>query len=105
MPFSFPIPDFDMLLKLHQDDPEAFEALRTRLLQNAVDAAPPERRNSLERLLGRIEAARSRATPQQAAIQAFEMMADSLQELRLSWQQACFAISELQTQVLLQRLR
>lgn len=105
MPSPCPVPDFDMLLKLHQQDPEAFEALRSHLLQNAIDAAPPERRTSLERLLVRINAERSCATSQQAAVQAFRMMADSLQELRISWHQACHAISELQTQLLLQRLR
>jgi hypothetical protein len=105
MPLPSSIPDFDMLLKLYQDDQEAFEALRMHLLQEAVDSAPPDRRNSLERLLGRINTARAGLTPQQAASQAFGMMADSLQELRISWQQACFAMSELQTHILLQRIR
>ena len=105
MPLHPATPDFDMLVRLYQEDLEAFEALRLHVLQDAVDAAPPERRKSLTRLLDRINATRSAATPQQAASQAFEMMADSLQELRLSWQQASCALSELQTQILLQRIR
>lgn len=105
MPLPSSIPDFDMLLKLYRDDQQAFEALRLHLLQEAVESAPPDRRTSLERLLERINAARSGVTPQQAASQAFEMMADSLKELRISWQQACYALSELQTHILLERVR
>lgn len=105
MPLPSSIPDFDMLLKLYEEDQEAFEVLRMHLLQEAVNSAPPERRNHLEKLLWRINTARSNLTPQQAANQAFEMMADSLQELRVSWQQACLAISELQMRLLLERVR
>lgn len=105
MPLPSSIPDFDMLLKLYREDQEAFETLRMDLLQEAVDSAPADRRKNLERLLGQINSARSGLTPQQAASQAFEMMADSLKDLRISWQQACFALSELQTHLLLERVR
>ncbi|WP_158592213.1 DUF3135 domain-containing protein [Noviherbaspirillum sedimenti] len=106
MPLPTAIPDFDMLVTLHQHDPQAFEALRCHLLQEALDAAPAARRASLELLLGRIEAARAAsASPQQAASIAFAMMAESLQELRDSWQQAFHALSELQTHLLLEKVR
>jgi len=105
MPIYPAIPDFDMLVRLYQEDQDAFEALRHHLLRDAVNSAPPERQKSLARLLERINAGRTGATPQQAAIQAFEMMADSLQDLRISWHQACSAMSELQTQLLLHRMR
>lgn len=100
------IPHFDMLRALYEQDRESFEALRRHLLQDALAAAPAERRPSLERLLGRIEATRAAAgTPEQAATLAFEMMAESLQELRASWHQACYALSELQTRLLIEKIR
>jgi len=105
MPLHPAIPDFDMLVTLYQHDREAFEALRRHLLQDALDAAPPERRPGLERLLFHIEAERA-ATPQRhAASMAFEMMAESLQELRLGWQGALSALTELQTRILLEKVR
>ncbi|TCS34722.1 uncharacterized protein DUF3135 [Paucimonas lemoignei] len=100
------IPDFDMLVSLHEHDPEAFEALRRHLLWDAVRAAPVEHQPSLERLLARIEATRASAgSPAQAANQAFEMMAESLKELRESWHQACHSLSELQARLLIERVR
>lgn len=106
MPLHPPLPDFDVLVRLHQQDPQAFETLRCHLLQDALATAPPPRRAGLERLLARIEATRAEAaTPQQAASLAFGLMAESLQELRQSWQQACHALGELQTRLLLERVR
>ena len=100
------IPDFDMLLTLYQQDREAFEALRRHLLQNALDSAPAEQRPGLQRLLARIEASRAAAaTPEQAATQAFEMMAESLRELRQSWNQVCQVLSELQSRLLIEKVR
>lgn len=100
------IPDFDMLVTLHQHDQEAFDALRRHLLRDAINAAPAEQRPSLERLLARIEATRASAsTPEQAANLAFEMMAESLKELRQSWNQVCHTLSELQARLLIERVR
>lgn len=100
------IPDFDMLVKLHTYDQEAFEALRRHLLRDAINAAPLEQRPSLERLLARIEATRASAgSPEQAAGLAFEMMAESLKELRESWNQVCHTLSELQARILIERVR
>jgi hypothetical protein len=100
------IPDFDMLVSLHQQDREAFEALRRHLLRDAVNAAPAAQRPGLERLLARIEANRASArTPEQAASQAFDMMTESLRELRQSWHQACHELSALQTRLLIERVR
>jgi len=100
------IPDFDMLVQLHQHDREAFEALRRHLLRDAINAAPAVQRPGLERLVARIDATRASAgTPEQAAGMAFEMMAESLKELRQSWNQVCEALSELQTRLLIERVR
>lgn len=99
-------PDFDTLVALHECDQDAFESLRRSLLEEAVASAPACRQPALHRLLRRIEANRAEAaSPQQAVAQAFIAMADSLQELRLAWQQAFHALGELQTQILLERVR
>lgn len=100
------IPDFDMLVKLYEHDCEAFESLRCHLLRDAINAAPAAHRPGLEKLLVRIDATRvSAATPEQAAGMAFEMMAESLKELRQSLHQACQALSELQGRLLIERVR
>ncbi len=100
------VPDFDTLVALHQQDAQAFEAFRRHLLQEAVDSAPPTRRPALRQLVRRIDAARASAgTPLQATAIAFEMMQDSLHELHGHWQQAYQALVELQTGLLMEKMR
>ncbi len=99
-------PDFDTLVALHQHDAQAFESFRKHLLREAINSAPPARRPSLEQLLQRIEATREAAkTPMEAAASAFNLMMDSLQELQGSWHGASYAITELQTALLIERVR
>lgn len=103
---SVKLPEFDVLVSIAQQDPEAFENFRRRLLREAVDEAPPEHRESLEQLLVRIEDARSEATsPAEAAGIAFRMMTDSVAQLQDGWEQALDAMAGLQTALLLERLR
>ena len=100
------LPDFDMLAALHRQDPEALEIFRRRLLREAVDAAPAVHRPSLEQLLTRIEDARSTASsPLEAAATAFRMMCESVERLQEGWEQALQSVAELQTAVLIERLR
>lgn len=100
------VPSFDMLVSLHQQDAEAFEAFRTHLLQEAIDSAPPSRRPGLRQLLRRIDTARAEAaTPMEAAEVAFDMMVESVQELSNSWQQAGSELAALQTQLALEQAR
>ncbi|WP_019142641.1 DUF3135 domain-containing protein [Noviherbaspirillum massiliense] len=101
-----PIPDFDMLVALHQQDPEAFEAFRRHLLRDAVDAAPPEHRERLQQLLTHIDSVRdAAATPLEAMVAAFRMMQDSLGDLRFQWQRAHEALAGFQTSLLIASLR
>lgn len=103
---SVTMPDFDTLVSLHQQDPEALEMFRRHLLREAVDSAPPEQRPALEKLLERIEVARSSAaTPIEAAGIAFRMMRDSVNELNATWDQAMQEMAHLQTSLLIERLR
>ncbi|WP_238482539.1 DUF3135 domain-containing protein [Noviherbaspirillum aridicola] len=100
------LPDFDVLLAIHREDPEALERFRRHLLREAVDSAPLQHRDSLEELLRRIEEARSEARdPVDAAAIAFRMMRDSVDRLQASWDEALHAVSGMQARVLIERMR
>lgn len=100
------LPDFDVLLSIHKQDPEAFEHFRRHLLREAVNAAPPAHRQTLEELLVRIETARDAAkTPMDAAVSAFRMMSDSMERLQEGWNQAMCAAAGMQAQLLIERMR
>lgn len=100
------LPDFDVLLAIHRDDPEALEQFRRHLLREAVDAAPAAHRKSLEELLVRIEESRAAARdPLDAAAIAFRMMRDSVDRLQASWSDALDAVSGMQASVLIERMR
>ena len=100
------LPDFDTLSRLYNEDPEAFEAFRRHLLRQAVDEAPRRHRPALEELLLCIEANRQRAaTPADAAIGAFQMMRQSVTQLGAAWQLGLQSMAQLQSDVLMQKLR
>ena len=100
------LPDFEVLAALHQQDPEALEQFRKHLLREAVNAAPPAHRSSLEQLLARIESERKNATcPMDAAMIAFRMMRDSVERLHHSWGNALHTVADLQATLLIERLR
>lgn len=103
---NIPLPDFDVLVALHQHDPDALEDFRRHALREAVDYAPLEHRASLEQLLKQIEAARETATsPMEAAALAFRMMQDSVARLHGGWEQARDAVAGLQASLIIERLR
>jgi hypothetical protein len=100
------IPDFDLLVSIHRQDPEAFEHFRRHLLREAVAAAPEIYRHSLEQLLVRIEAVRESACdPTDAALAAFRMMRDSVESLQQNWEQVRYAAADMQARMLIDRLR
>lgn len=100
------LPEFDVLVALHQHEPEAFEAFRRNMLRQAVDVAPPAHRPALEQLLHRIEEERAAAvTPLEAATKAMRMMADSVGRLHGAWDQAREAVAGLQAALIIERLR
>jgi hypothetical protein len=103
---STPLPDFDSLRRLHEDDPEGFEQFRAQLLREAVESAPLVHRPALESLLSRIDTARLAApTPMEAAHVAFRMMRDSMTLLTQGWEQAQAAIAEWQAALIIERIR
>lgn len=94
------LPDFDTLVALHRQDPEAFEQFRQHALQHAVNAAPLHCRPALDELVEAIDAARHRATsPEDAAVIAFRLMQGSVNQLQNSWLLAQNAIVSLQKQL------
>lgn len=100
------LPDFDVLMAMHQHDPEALERFRRHVLRAAVDNAPEEHRPSLERLLVEIETARtSAATPMEAAVNAFRLMQASVVRLHDGWEKALDAVAGLQTTLVIERAR
>ncbi len=100
------MPDFDFLVKLHKNDPDGLEQFRKHMLREAVDAAPPVHRQSLERLLERIETAHATASnPLDAARIAFRMMSDSVNQLQDAWGQTRCAMAGLQASMLIDRAR
>jgi hypothetical protein len=106
MESSTRLPDFDTLVALNRDSPEAFEQLRRKLLADAVDAAPVRHQPALKNVLVRIEEARSSAaTPLEATVIASRMMHESLGSLSLAWKQAQSDLAGLQAALLIERCR
>jgi hypothetical protein len=106
MSLGIHLPDFDALMALYKEDPEAFEEFRKGLLRDAIGRAPQEHRPALERVLKQIEAAREAASsPTESMLLAFKMMQDSLTQLRGGWEKAQYALAELQTSLIIERLR
>lgn len=100
------LPDFDTLTRLYREDPAAFESFRRHLLRQAVDEAPGRQRPALEELLLCIEANRQKAaTPADAALGAFEMMRQSVNQLNAAWKAGLQSIAQMQTDALLKKLR
>lgn len=100
------LPDFDTLVALHRESPQAFEALRRQLLNEAVASAPVQYRASLEKVLMRIEEARSTAaTPMEAALIASRLMQESVGSLSVAWKQAHSRLAGLQAALLIERCR
>jgi hypothetical protein len=99
------LPDFNVLSSLHQQDPEAFEDFRRKVLNEFVESAPLIHRATLEQLVRRIESAReAAANPMEALMIASRMMHESLNQLHDAWEQARYAVAGLQTAVVLDRL-
>jgi len=79
------LPDFDTLMQLAKDDPEALERLRQNSIAELLDSAPSHMRRRLEGLQFQIDAKRKIAkTPMQACITISRMMHESFEELRLA---------------------
>ncbi len=76
------LPEFDLLMRLAQENPEELESLRDRLNQQLIESAPERMQHRLKGLLFQIDAKRRVANnPMQSCMGVYEMMQDSLFEL------------------------
>ena len=76
------LPDFDTLMRLAQNSPEEFEALRDILNRELIESAPAHMQARLRGLLFQIDGRRRTASnPTQSCVSVFAMMQDSLMEL------------------------
>jgi hypothetical protein len=106
MKTSIGIPDFTTLSTLYQENPAAFEALRRRILNDAVNAAPAKHRIGLQCTLHRIEAShKAAATPLEGVVAACRMMNESWGRLMDAWDLLQHEIAALQTIVVLERVK
>lgn len=79
------LPAFDDLVTLAQDDPEALEDLRMRLVNAVIASAPPHLQPRLRGLQFRIDMERRRAkTPMAACLKISAMMHETFERLRLA---------------------
>lgn len=76
------LPDFDTLLQLHREDPEALERLRHDLTSELMNKAPDHTRRRLEGLQFRINMELRRAgNPTARFLRLSDMMHESFSEL------------------------
>ena len=86
---SLDLPDFDQLVKLAQEDPEALEALRKQLCESLIQQAPESYQQRLRGLQFKIDMERRRAkTPMAACIKLSSLMQDSFYKLRMALNEA-----------------
>lgn len=96
---SVELPDFDTMARLAKEDPAAFEAMRKRILRQAIDSAPEAHRPNLEKTLREIEATRASATtPEDAVLRANQAMMDSFNTMNAKMAEAQYALKDLDNQ-------
>lgn len=106
MQLQIKTPDYDALSKLFQESPAEFEALRRKILNEAVAATDADHRPALQKTLLCIEEARqTAATPLEAAEAAFRLMSDSCNLLKDEWSVLNRELTTLQAILLLERVR
>ncbi len=77
------LPAFDTLKALANEDPEALETLRTRLVAEVIDRAPSHQRAQLQGLQFVLDMERRRAkNPMQCCIRMSQLMHERVDRLR-----------------------
>ena len=76
------LPNFDELLRLAKEDPEALERLREDHIAHIIDNCPEQNKQRLRGLQFQIDAIRKTHTPMGACLKISKMMHDKLFELR-----------------------
>ncbi|MET0050653.1 MAG: DUF3135 domain-containing protein [Candidatus Thiodiazotropha sp.] len=101
--FDYANPDFDDLLRLAQDDPERFEAVRQKTIATYIETLPDDRQDLMRRLQWRIDQERRNRTPLSACIRISSLMWENLlgtqgllgymQKVSLGGQADCSAVT------------
>ncbi|GAC1411658.1 MAG: hypothetical protein NVSMB6_13130 [Burkholderiaceae bacterium] len=100
------LPDFDTLMHLHRRSPDAFEALRIKLLNDCIARSPAIHHATAKRLVVRMEEVRANAkTPLEAAVAAARLMVESMVRLQAPLDALMAESASYQTTMLLNRLR
>ncbi len=76
--FDYENPDFDDLLRLAQDDPVRFEAVRQKTIATYIATLPHDRQDLMRRLQWRIDQERRNRTPLSACIRISSLMWENL---------------------------
>ncbi len=80
------LPEFEQLVTLAQDDPDAFERFRQSFCQSFIATAPRNHQHRLTAVQNRVDMVLSRAkTPLAGLITVSGMMHDSLYQLSSKW--------------------
>jgi len=79
---QIPLPDHEFLSQLARDDPQAFEALRLKLVESGIASAPERMQARLRGLQFRIDAVRRLSrSPLGATVKLNAMMWESFMEM------------------------
>ncbi len=71
--------DFDEMLRLARDDPDAYERKRELMIQEVIDSTPPEVKRRMEGLQWQIDQIRSTsANPMSSCLKISQMMWDNV---------------------------
>ncbi|WP_455210902.1 DUF3135 domain-containing protein [Kaarinaea lacus] len=74
--------DFDMWSELSKKDPEAFEAMRQKMVQDFIGSVPENKQHRLRCLQWKVDKVREKQkTPLAACVAISDMMWDSLERL------------------------
>jgi hypothetical protein len=100
------LPKFDTLVSLYKQDPAAYDDFRLKLLNDEVEAAPPERRPALRRTLYKIEVARKKSkSPLEAAIMAYLMLCESTSQLRAEISKLHYLASSMEAALIIEHIQ
>jgi hypothetical protein len=100
------LPEFDVLVAFCKDDPQGYEQFRTQMLKAMVASANPKHRPKLASRLQQMEVARGAAkSPWDAALAAYSLMGESLNELNSAFHQLQWSSAELETRMIIHNLQ
>lgn len=84
---AYELPDFDTLMELAQNDPEAFDRLKAEAVEQTISEANEFSQRRLRGLQWQIDVTVKKAkTPMEGCVKVSEMMHDKLWELRMALQ-------------------